>query len=91
MASCLGGAHSYPAGNDFKRFLKDCFESKWIRCNSFTKLQDDDSYSKNAVIFVELSGSYFGFSSPLAKFYYYKWIFPNRSQTAPSSLQELTT
>jgi hypothetical protein len=28
MASCFGSAHSYPAGNDFKRFLKDCFETK---------------------------------------------------------------
>jgi hypothetical protein len=40
---------------------------------------------------VELPGSSFGFSSSLAKRYHFKWIFPNRSQTAPSSLRELIT
>jgi hypothetical protein len=91
MAPCFGSDHSYPVGNDFKRFLKDCFENKRIWCNGFTNLQDDDTYSslKKAGILVELSGSSFGFSSQLAKRYYFKCIFPNRSQTAPSSLQEL--
>ena len=91
MARCFGSAHSYPAGNDFKRFLKACFENKRIWCDSFTNLQDEDSYSslKKAGILVELPDSSFGFSSPLAKRYYFKWIFPNRSQTAPSSLREL--
>jgi hypothetical protein len=92
MARCFGSAHSYPVGNDFKRFLKNCFENNKMMCrDSFINLKDDDSYSslKKAGILVELSGSSFGFSSPLAKRYYFKWIFPNRSQTPPSSLQEL--
>jgi hypothetical protein len=93
MARCFGGAHSYPVGNDFKRFLKECFENKRTWREGFTNVQDDDSYSslKKAGILVELRDSSFGFSSPLAKRYYFDWIFPNRSKTTPSSLRELIT
>jgi hypothetical protein len=91
MARCFGSEHSYPVGKDFKRFLKDCFENKLVFCNGFTNPQDDVSYSllEKAGILVELSGSSFGFSSLLAKRYYFNWIFPNRSQNSPSSLREL--
>jgi hypothetical protein len=92
MARCFGSAHSSPVESDFKRFLKECFQNNKMSCSDgFTNLQDEDSYSslKKAGILVEISVSHFGFSSPLAKRYYFKWIFPNRSQTAPSSLQEL--
>jgi hypothetical protein len=78
-------------GNDFKRFLKECFENKMIRRSHFTNKQDEDSYSslEKAGILVELPDSTFGFSSPLAKRYYFNWLFPNRSLIAPSSLSEL--
>jgi hypothetical protein len=92
MARCFGNDHSRPTGNDFKTFLKGCFENQKIwRDGGFTNSQDDNSYFslKKAGILVELPDSSFGFSSPLAKRYYFKWIFPNRSQTTPSSLREL--
>jgi hypothetical protein len=91
MARCFGSAHSYPVGIDFKKFLKGCFENKSIWRSCFTNLQDDDSYSslRKAGILVELPDASFGFSSPLAKRYFFKWIFPDRSQTTPSTLREL--
>ena len=91
MARCFGSSHSYPAGNDFIRFLKGCFENKTTWRDGFTQLQDEESYSslKKAGILVELPDRSIGFSSPLSKRYYFKWIFPNRSPTAPSSLSEL--
>ena len=56
-----------------------------------TKLKNIDYYSslQKAGILVELPDSTFNFTSPLAKRYFFKWIFPNRSEDAPSSLQEL--
>ena len=91
MARCFGSEHSYPVENDFKRFLKECFENKRIWLTDFTNRQDYASYSslKKAGILVELPDSSFAFSSPLAKRYYFKWIFPTRSETEPSSLPEL--
>jgi hypothetical protein len=58
--------------------------------NSLTNQQDNHSYSslKKAGILVEFPDTTFGFSSQLAKRYYFKWIFPNRSLTAPSTLAE---
>ncbi|KAI3631251.1 hypothetical protein MIR68_010741 [Amoeboaphelidium protococcarum] len=91
MARCFGSAHSYPYGNEFKRYLKECFVGQRIRYDGFSNPQDDNVYSqlKKAGILVELPDSSVGFSSPLAKRYYFKWMFPNRAQTAPSSLREL--
>jgi hypothetical protein len=90
MARCFGSVHSAPVGNDFKSFLKGCFANE-KGLDRFTNPQDNDSYSslKKAGILVEYPDSTFGFSSPLAKRYYFKWIFPGRSETAPSSLSEL--
>jgi hypothetical protein len=91
MARCFGSAFTYPSGNDFKRFLKDRFLDLKIWCNDFSNPQDNESYSylKKAGILVEFPDSSFGYSSPLAKRYYFNWIFRNRSPTAPSSLREL--
>jgi hypothetical protein len=44
---------------------------------------------KKAGILVEHPDSTFGFSSLLAKRYYFDWIFPNRSESQPVSLLEL--
>ena len=91
MARCFGSGHSYPAGEDFKNFLQKCFENEKIQLNILSNQQDEESYSslKKAGILVELSDSTFSFSSQLAKRYYFKWIFPKRSDTAPESLIEL--
>lgn len=91
MARCFGSRHSKPVGNDFKNFLKRCFADDLIQFNGLMNEEDNDAYSslKKAGILVEYPDTTFGFSSPLAKRYYFKWIFPNRSLTAPSSLVEL--
>ncbi|KAJ3262330.1 hypothetical protein HK103_002744 [Boothiomyces macroporosus] len=91
MARCFGSAHSKPIGNDFKMFLKKIFVDDKLFLDGLTNEQDDDSYLtlKKAGILVKFPDSTFGFSSQLAKRYYFKWVFPNRSKTAPSSLQEL--
>ena len=53
--------------------------------------QDEDSYLslKKAGILVQFPDATFGFSSQLAKRYYFKWIFPNRSDSVHSSLPDL--
>lgn len=52
---------------------------------------DNASYlsHKKAGILVELPDTTFVFSSVLAKRYYFKWIFPNRSIYSPKTLPEL--
>jgi len=91
MARCFGSRHSKPVGDDFKHFLKKCFAEDRTHLNGLTNQQDEDSYSflKKAGILLEFPDSTFGFSSLLAKRYYFKWIFPNRSPTPPLSLSEL--
>ena len=91
MVRCFGAHHSAPIGNDFKKILiKILLDEKQI-LNRLDNQQDNDSYSslKRAGILVEYPDTTFGFSSPLAKRYYFKWVFPNRSLTAPSALVEL--
>ncbi|KAJ1503809.1 hypothetical protein HMI54_005373 [Coelomomyces lativittatus] len=91
MARCFGSRHSKPVGDDFKNVLKRCFAGDLIQLNGLMNEEDNDSYSslKKAGILVKYPNTTFGFSSPLAKRYYFKWIFPNRSLTAPSTLMEL--
>src|SRR6185312_11316437 len=91
MTRCFGSAHSAPIGNDFKMFLKRILANEKITLNGLENQQDEDSYSslKKAGILVEFPGSTFGFSSQLAKRYYFKWMFPNRSSSAPASLADL--
>jgi hypothetical protein len=81
MARCFGSRHSNPVGDDFKNFLKRCFSDDRTQLNVLMNQEDNDSYSslKKAGILVEFPDTTFGFSSPLAKRYYFKWIFPNRS------------
>jgi hypothetical protein len=84
MARCFGSRHSKPVGDDFKDFLKRCFSDDRTQLNGLMHQEDNDSYSslKKAGILVEFPDTTFGFSSPLAKRYYFKWIFPNRSLIA---------
>jgi hypothetical protein len=91
MARCFGSGHSNPVGDDFKHFLKRCFSEDRAKLNGLMIQQDEDSYLslKKAGILVEFPDKTFGFTSLLAKRYYFKWIFPNRSETTPSSLSEL--
>ena len=91
MSRCFGSKHSNPIGDDFKNFLKKTFVDKRTKSTSFTSKEDEKSYSslKKAGILVEFPGETFGFSSLLAKRYYFKWIFPNRCEENPSSLTEL--
>jgi hypothetical protein len=91
MGRCFGDNHSAPIGNDFKMFLKKTLLDEKQTLNNLANQQDDHSYSslKKAGILVEFPDTTYGFSSPLAKRYYFKWIFPNRSLTTPSILPEL--
>jgi hypothetical protein len=91
MTPCFGSAHALPIGPDFKTFMKKVFVDKRLCPSGFTNPQDGESYSslENAGILELPDSKSFGFSSPLAKRYYFKWLFPSRSETSPSSLQEL--
>jgi hypothetical protein len=91
MARCFGSNHLNPVGNDLKSFLKALFGNKNLCSYSFESAQDNKIFSalKKAGILADLSGNSVGFSSPLAKRYYFKWIFPKRTPDAPSSLREL--
>ena len=92
MDRCFGSAHSAPIGDDFKQFLKRIFVNEKFKPQPLTIPEDKESYSslQKAGILVELpDATTFMFSSLLAKRYYFKWIFPNRSLLMPSSLHEL--
>jgi hypothetical protein len=92
MDRCFGSAHSAPIGDDFKQFLKRIFVNEKFNPQPLTIPEDKESYSslQKAGILVELpDATTFMFSSLLAKRYYFKWIFPNRSLLMPSSLHEL--
>lgn len=91
MGRCFGDTHSTPIGNDFKMFLKKIMVNEKQILNILANQQDIDSYSslKKAGILVELPDNTLEFSSQLAKRYYFKWIFPNRSLTSPSTLFKL--
>jgi hypothetical protein len=91
MNRCFGSRLSSPIGDDFKVFLKKIMLSETQFLDSLSNEQDKQTYSslKKAGILVELSDTTFGFSSQLAKRYYFQWLFPNRSHTAPSTLPEL--
>ena len=91
MARCFGSRHSNPVGDEFKKFLKRCFAQDRTSLNGFMIQEDIDSYSslKKAGILLEFPDKTFGFSSPLAKRYYFNWIFPKRSVMVPLSLTDL--
>ncbi|KAI8823202.1 hypothetical protein BJ741DRAFT_634842 [Chytriomyces cf. hyalinus JEL632] len=91
MDRCFGSAHSRPIGEDFKKFLKRIFVKEEDQPQNLAVVEDEKSYAslKKSGILVELPDATFTFSSPLAKRYYFKWVFPNRSLTMPTSLHEL--
>jgi hypothetical protein len=91
MARCFGSVHSYPSGEDFKRFLKNCLSDEKVPLKFLANQQDNDTYLslKKSGILVGPPDANFGFSSQLAKRYYFRWIFPNRSETTPTTLREL--
>jgi energy-coupling factor transporter ATP-binding protein EcfA2 len=91
MARCFGSGHSKPMGNEFKYFLKRCFVDKSMELTSKAVEQDPDSFYslQKAGILVKFPNSTFGYSSLLAKRYYFEKIFPDRSDSPPSSLPEL--
>jgi hypothetical protein len=91
MGRCYGSNHSTPFGNDFKEYLKRIWVNEKLIQNGFSDERDNDSFlrlKKNGIIGETTSG-YFGFSSPLAKRYYFKCIFPNRTLTAASTFKEV--
>jgi hypothetical protein len=51
--------------------------------------QDDDSFSSLKKAGILVGEATFAFSSQLAKRYYFRWIFPDRSLYTPSNLAEL--
>ncbi|KAJ3399638.1 hypothetical protein HDU80_007706 [Chytriomyces hyalinus] len=91
MDRCFGSAHSDPIGDDFKKFLKRIFVKEEGRPQQLAIAENENTYAllEKTGILVELPDSTFAFSSPLAKRYYFKWVFPNRSSSMPTSLHEL--
>ena len=92
ISRCFGTAHSAPIGNDLKTHLKEILgNDRTPIVRTWTYLQDEDVYSrlKQGGILVEFPDDSIRFTSQLAKRYYFKWIFPNRTITAPASLLEL--
>jgi energy-coupling factor transporter ATP-binding protein EcfA2 len=91
MCRSFGETHSDPIENDSKRFLKMIMVDG-VFTKSWTDQQDQDTYSllKNTGVLIEFPNKTFGFSSQLAKRYYYNKIFPDRAKTTnPSNLEEL--
>jgi hypothetical protein len=87
---CFSSRHSYPIGNDFKMILKKILANEKPTLNLLANEQDNEAFSflKMAGILVD-DGSSVCFSSPLAKRFYFQWIFPNRSATDPESIFQL--
>jgi hypothetical protein len=85
-ARCFGSKHLAPVGDDFKRFLKKCFVKTRVPVvNEFTNERDRASFVslEKAGILVRDKDNCVSFSSPLAKRYYLKWIYPGRSSERP--------
>jgi hypothetical protein len=74
MARCFGSVHSYPSGEDFKRFLKNCLSDEKVPLKFLANQQDNDTYLslKKSGILVGPPDANFGFSSQLAKRYYFR-------------------
>jgi hypothetical protein len=91
MARCFGSGHSLPIGEDFQYLLKRFLVDESYELTKWSMPEDQDPFLslKKSGLLVELSDTSFGFSSPLAKRYYFRWIFSNRSHLVPSSLSEL--
>ncbi|KAJ3291264.1 hypothetical protein HDU76_007305 [Blyttiomyces sp. JEL0837] len=81
-----------PIGDDFKKFLKRIVVNENVRPPSLANKTDEESYlsrQKAGILVENKQDRTFMFSSPLAKRYYFRWIFPDRSFSKPASLHEL--
>lgn len=92
MARCFGTRHAKPIGDDFKVFLRKCYMNENIRLDGLQNVHDAasfDSLEKAGILVQQLPDLSFKFSSQFAKMFYFDWVFPKRSPSAPSSLPEL--
>ncbi|RKP16848.1 hypothetical protein ROZALSC1DRAFT_24826 [Rozella allomycis CSF55] len=86
MARCFGSAH---------KDVPDHLKSHLISCLSGTC--DIPNENDEYLILLQQSGivvanwTFFDYSSPLARRYFFKWLFPNRSDDNPSTIKELIT
>lgn len=89
MERCFGPNHSQSITQDFVDFLRNVFVNKELKRIDMTE-QDEVVYYDllKAGILVE-SKNIVDFSSEMARRYYFKQLFPNRSLLNPSSLVDL--
>jgi hypothetical protein len=91
MDRCFGGGHSQPVAEDFKEFLKQCLSKETVAFNGFFNENDVETFYtlRKAGILVGESDYAISFSSPLARRYYSRLLFPYRADTNPVNLNQL--
>jgi hypothetical protein len=87
LGRCFGPRHSKPIGDDFKMLLKKILADGKPTLKLLASQEDNESFYflKKAGILIE-DGSSVCFSSPLAKRFYFKKIYPGRLMEKPESL-----
>ncbi|KAJ3211579.1 hypothetical protein HDU82_005505, partial [Entophlyctis luteolus] len=90
MARVFGSDHSLPVDTVFKNFLGKCLTSGLSKSPTDLSATDELCFTRlqKAGILVEENG-FIKFSSIMGQRYFLKWLFPNRSLSAPPSLRVL--
>ncbi|POM66509.1 Hypothetical protein PHPALM_17622 [Phytophthora palmivora] len=93
LTRCFGSGHTTPASRNLQLFLIKCLVRD-PTCGPLGMQLDEDEKQcftrlMKAGIVRQDGDGYVMFVSPLAERYYNKWLFPNRADCNPKSLQEL--
>ncbi|KAI9089852.1 hypothetical protein DFS34DRAFT_673037 [Phlyctochytrium arcticum] len=89
---CFGSKQSAPVDSGLRTFLQQCLicpDDLEKPTFEDDKTADHLSLLMKVGLLVEVGSIKFAFSSPLAKRYYCRWLFPKRSPSAPANLKVL--
>ncbi|KAI9105807.1 hypothetical protein DFS34DRAFT_690284 [Phlyctochytrium arcticum] len=89
---CFGSKQSAPVDSGLRTFLQQCLicpDDLEKPTFEDDKTTDHLSLLMKVGLLVEVVSNKFAFSSPLAKRYYCRWLFPKRSPSAPANLKVL--
>lgn len=87
MARCFGSAHT-KVPDHLNSFLISCLNGP---CKIENMENDEYLILLQKCGILVSNGDLIDYSSPLARRYFFKWLFPNRSPNNPSNLKELIT
>jgi hypothetical protein len=91
LTRCFGSSISNNISSELKSILIECLFDRPLQKNNITSTDDLESITEliKSGILVEDAGSYVEFTSPVAKRFYSRKLFPNRALSNPTSLTNL--